>query len=330
MTDPDAIPLALLTPMALKLMRAVPDARKRFNLKLRAVLSGGEALGKELFEWAERELGLRINEGLGQTECNLIPGNNGRLMPIKPGSLGKATPGSVVAIIDDQGAIVPPGTIGHIACRRPHQVMFREYLNRPDATREKFIGDWLITGDLGRMDDDGYFWFQGRADDVITSSGYRIGPSEIEDALIKHPAVRMAAVFGVPDPLRTEIIRAFVLLNPGHAGTETLADELREAVRTRMAKHEVPRLIEFVDSLPMTTTGKIMRRELREMEKSKQSTWRCAAPAPAPDPLAPHPGRADAAMERGSSGAAPARSPPFRRAGIPAGAGRSDARRNRP
>jgi acyl-coenzyme A synthetase/AMP-(fatty) acid ligase len=197
---------------------------------------------------------------------------------------------------------------------------------RARSSREKVIGDWLITGDLGRMDDDGYFWFQGRADDVITSSGYRIGPSEIEDALIKHPAVRMAAVIGVPDPVRTEIIKAFAILNPGHAGTGTLADELREAVRTRMAKHEVPRLIEFVDSLPMTTTGKIMRRELRVMEKSKQSTWRCAAP----DPLAPHPGRADAAVERGSSGAAPARSPPFRRAGIPAGAGRSDARRNRP
>ena len=263
------VTLSLLTPTALKLMRAVPNALARYPLKLRAVLSGGEAVGKELYEWALRELKLQVNEGFGQTECNVILGNNGNVFPIKPGSLGKPTPGTEVAIINDDGQVVPPGSMGHIACKRPHPVMFREYLNRPDATREKFIGDWLITGDLGQMDEDGYFWFHGRADDVITSSGYRIGPSEIEDALLKHPAVRMAAVIGVPDPVRTEIIKAFIILNAGHTGSDALAEELRESVRSRMAKHEVPRLIEFVDSLPMTTTGKIMRRELREAEKAK-------------------------------------------------------------
>jgi acetyl-CoA synthetase len=148
--------------------------------------------------------------------------------------------------------------------------MFREYLNRPDATREKFIGEWLITGDLGQMDEDGYFWFHGRADDVITSAGYRIGPSEIEDALLKHPAVRMAAAIGVPDPVRTEIIKAFIIPAVGVTPSEALAEELRDSVRHRLARHEVPRLIEFVDSLPMTTTGKIMRRELREQEKAKK------------------------------------------------------------
>jgi acetyl-CoA synthetase len=269
--DQHGVTLALLTPTMLKLMRGVPNPLARYRLKLRAVLSGGEAVGKELVEWARRELDLSINEGFGQTECNVILGNNGNVMPIKPGSLGRPTPGSVVAIIDDQGNEVPPGQNGHIACRRPHPVMLKEYLNKPQATREKFIGDWLITGDTGHMDEDGYFWFHGRADDVITSSGYRIGPSEIEDALLKHPAVKMVAVIGVPDPVRTEAIKAFIIPAPGIVASDALVEELKDSVRTRLARHEVPRLIEFVDQLPMTTTGKIMRRELREREKARQA-----------------------------------------------------------
>ena len=145
--------------------------------------------------------------------------------------------------------------------------MLLEYLNKPEATRDKFIGDWLITGDAGHMDEDGYFWFHGRADDVITSSGYRIGPGEIEDALLKHDAVQMAAAIGVPDPVRTEVVKAFVIPSPGTTPSPELAEQLRDSVRSRLAKHEVPRMIEFVDALPMTTTGKIMRRELREREK---------------------------------------------------------------
>lgn len=263
------VTLALLTPTMLKLMRQVPDPRSRYDLKLRAVLSGGEAVGTGLLEWAQQELGLSVNEGFGQTECNVILGNNGNVFPIKPGSLGKPTPGAVVAIIDDDGNEVPPGTEGHIACKRPHPVMLLEYLNKPEATREKFIDDWLITGDVGHMDEDGYFWFHGRGDDVITSSGYRIGPGEIEDALLKHEAVQMAAAIGVPDPVRTEVIKAFIIPAPGVTPSEALEEELREFVRGRLAKHEVPRMIEFVESLPMTTTGKIMRRELREQEKQK-------------------------------------------------------------
>ncbi|MGR8921108.1 MAG: AMP-binding protein [Gammaproteobacteria bacterium] len=267
--DQHAVTLALLTPTMLKLMAQVPDPRSRFDLKLRAVLSGGEAVGAGLLEWAQKELGLSVNEGFGQTECNVILGNNGNVFPIKPGSLGKPTPGSIVAIIDDDGQEVAPGTEGHIACKRPHPVMLLEYLNKPEATREKFIGDWLITGDVGHMDEDGYFWFHGRGDDVITSSGYRIGPGEIEDALLKHESVQMAAAIGVPDPVRTEVIKAFIIPTPGTTPDDALADELREFVRGRLAKHEVPRMIEFVDALPMTTTGKIMRRELREQEKQK-------------------------------------------------------------
>lgn len=264
------VTLTLLTPTMLKLMRQVPNALDRYELKLRAALSGGEAVGKELLEWADRELKIKINEGFGQTECNVILGNNGNVFPIKPGSIGRPTPGSICAIVDDDGNELPPGTAGHIACKRPHPVMLLEYLNQPQATKDKFIGDWLITGDTGHMDTDGYFWFHGRADDVITSSGYRIGPGEIEDALLKHEAVQMVAVIGVPDPVRTEIVKAFVIPTAGVTPTSALADELRESVRNRLAKHEVPKLIEFVDSLPMTTTGKIMRRELREREKKNQ------------------------------------------------------------
>ena len=263
------VTLALLTPTMLKLMRQIEDPLSRHTLKLRSVLSGGEAVGAGLLEWAQEELNLAINEGFGQTECNVILGNNGNVFPIKPGSLGKPTPGSVVKIIDDSGAEVPCGQEGHIACQRPHPVMLLEYLNKPEATKEKFIGDMLITGDVGHMDEDGYFWFHGRGDDVITSSGYRIGPSEIEDALLKHEAIQMAAAIGIPDPVRTEIIKVFLILKEGVQGTQNLEDELKEFVRSRLAKHEVPRIIEFVESLPMTTTGKIMRRELRELEKQK-------------------------------------------------------------
>jgi len=263
---------AFLTPTALKLMRPIPNPRERFDLKLRVIASGGEAVGSEIFEWAQRELGIRINEVYGQTECNLILANNGSVMPIKPGSMGRPTPGTVTAIIDEQGQICPPGVEGQIACRRPHPVMLLEYLNRPDATAEKFLGDWLLTGDMGHMDEDGYFWFHGRGDDVITSSGYRIGPGEIEDALLKHPACRMVAAIGVPDPVRTEIIKAFIILNDGYEGTEELAAELKASVHTRLAKHEMPRLIEFVRELPLTTTGKIMRRVLRQAEADKRKS----------------------------------------------------------
>ena len=247
--DQHNVTLALLTPTMLKLMRQVPNALERYDLKLRAVLSGGEAVGKELLEWADRELSIKINEAFGQTECNVILGNNGNVFPIRPGSIGRPTPGTICSIIDDNGTVLPPGEEGHIACKRPHPVMLLEYLNKPEATREKYIGDWLITGDTGHMDEDGYYWFHGRADDVITSSGYRIGPGEIEDALLKHDAVQMVAVIGVPDPVRTEIVKAFIILAPGITGNEQLVDELRASVRSRLAKHEVPKMIEFVDSL---------------------------------------------------------------------------------
>jgi acetyl-CoA synthetase len=262
---------ALLTPTMLKMMRQVPNAMERHDVNLRSVFSGGEALGAEMFEWASENLKVGVNEGFGQTECNVVLGNCSLVMPVKAGALGKSLPGHEVAIIDDQtGEVLPAGTEGHIAVKAPNPVMLLEYWRNPEATKEKFINGWLLTGDAGTMDEDGYFWFQGRADDVITSSGYRIGPGEIENALIRHDAVTMAAAIGIPDPVRTESIKAFVLLAEGYEGTPELEAEITEMVRTRLAKHEYPRQIEFVDSLPMTTTGKIQRRELRLMEAAKR------------------------------------------------------------
>ena len=266
----------LLVPTMLRLMRQVPDPVRRFGAKLRAIYSGGELVGKELLEWGSEVLRIPINEVFGQTECNLVLGSNASVMPIKPGSIGRTVPGHVAAIVNDAGEEQPPGTIGNIAFRSPDPVMMLEYWGNPEATRDKYADGWLITGDLGVRDDDGYFWFQGRADDVITSGGYRIGPSEIEDALVRHPAVVMAAAIGVPDPVRTESIKAFVVLKDGFWGSPQLVDEIRTFVRDHLAKHEVPRDVEFVAALPMTTTGKIMRRQLRDAERAKQvGEFRC-------------------------------------------------------
>lgn len=260
---------ALLVPTMIRLMKQVPDPLARYNLELRSLVSGGEAVGAELIEWTLATLKVRINEVFGQTECNLVLGHNDRLMPSKPGSLGQPIPGHIGAVVDEDGNEVPPGAVGHIAFKRPDPVMLLEYWKDPQATRDKFVGDWLLTGDLGRRDEDGYFWYGGRADDVITSAGYRIGPGEIEEALLRHPAVRLAAAIGVPDPVRTESIKAFLVLAEGHQPSESLERDIREFVKTRLARHEYPRAIEFVDTLPTTTTGKIMRRELRERERAK-------------------------------------------------------------
>jgi acetyl-CoA synthetase len=216
-------------------------------------------------------LGCPINEGFGQTEANCIIGNSSLVMPIRYGSLGRSLPGHVAGIVDDEGTPLPPGSVGNLALKRPDPVMLLEYWRDPDATRTKFAGDWMITGDLAESDDEGYLWFRGRKDDVITSSGYRIGPTEIEDAIVRHPKVALAAVIGAPDPERTEIIKAFVVLASGCGPTQELADEIRASVRDRLARHEYPREIEFVASLPMTATGKILRRELREREVAKRS-----------------------------------------------------------
>ncbi len=262
----------LLVPTMIRLMKQVPNPRSRYELKVRSLISGGEAVGPEIIEWTQDALGIRINEVFGQTECNLVLGHNAALMAPKPGSLGQPIPGHVGAIVDDAGNELPAGEVGQIAFRRPDPVMLLEYWNNPVATRDKFAGDWLLTGDLGVRDEDGYFWYRSRADDVITSAGYRIGPGEIEEALLRHPAVRLAAAIGVPDAVRTESIKAFLVLAEDQQPTDALAQEIREFVKTRLARHEYPRDIEFVDALPTTTTGKIMRRELRERERARAAS----------------------------------------------------------
>lgn len=259
---------AFMPPTALKLMRQVDNPRGRFDYHMRSIGSGGESLGAELLDWGRETFGLTINEFYGQTECNLVVGNCADVMEIRPGSMGKPIPGHEVAIIDNDGNRLAAGQEGHIAIRRPDPVMFLGYWKNEQATKEKFIGDWLITGDVGQTDEDGYIWYVGRDDDVITTAGYRVGPGEIEDCLIKHPAVQMAAVIGVPDPIRTESIKAYIVLREGIEGSDDLAKEIQTFVKTQLAAHEYPRQVAFIDTLPMTTTGKVMRRKLRDLPEN--------------------------------------------------------------
>lgn len=253
-----------LPPTALKMMRQVESPETRWTLNLRSVASGGETLGAELIGWGRKTFGLTINEFYGQTECNMIVSSSSAIMDARPGIMGRAVPGHDVNIVDDRGNLLGNDELGNIGVRRPDPVMFLGYWNNPDATQKKFAGDWLLTGDTGMRDAKGWIRFVGRDDDVITSSGYRIGPGEIEDCLLKHPAVALAGVVGKPDPQRTEIVKAFIVLKDGVTGSDELAKEIADFVKTRLAAHEYPREISFVDALPMTTTGKVIRRELRD------------------------------------------------------------------
>jgi acetyl-CoA synthetase len=246
------------------MMRAAPSPRGRHDFKLRSVASGGESLGIEALEWGKEAFGIVINEFYGQTECNLVLGSCAQLGMLKPGAIGKPIPGHTVAVIGRDGAPLKAGEIGQIAVKRPDPVMFLEYWGKPAATRDKFIGDWMTTGDQGVTDEEGYISFVGRDDDVITSSGFRIGPGEIEDCLLRHPAVALAAVVGKPDALRTEIVKAFIVLKKGQSASDALAAEIQTFVRTRLSAHEYPREVAFIDDMPMTTTGKVIRRLLRE------------------------------------------------------------------
>jgi acetyl-CoA synthetase len=253
---------AFIPPTALRMLRSAGKPRQA--LRLRTLGSGGESLGEETYVWGRETLGLTINEFYGQTECNLVLSSAAAIGVSKPGAIGKPVPGHTVAVIRADGSACKPGELGQIAVKRPDPVMFLEYWKRPDATREKFIGDWMTTGDQGVADDEGYVRFVGRDDDVITSAGYRIGPGEIEDCLIRHPAVALAAAVGKPDPVRTEIVKAFVQLKPGFAPSNALAVEIQDFVRTRLSAHEYPREVAFIEQLPMTTTGKVIRRLLRD------------------------------------------------------------------
>ncbi len=261
-----AVTNAFIPPTALKMLRVLPDLKSIYDLKLRAIMSAGEQVGEELIHWGRDALGLTINEMWGQTEFNYIVGNCSAIMPPKPGSMGKPYPGHRVDVIDDAGNVMGDDEEGELAACCDDPVMFLGYWNNPQATADKISANWFRTGDVGYRDADGFLWFVGRKDDVITSSGYRIGPGEIEDSLLKHPAVLQAAVVGKPDELRGEIVKAFVVLTDGYQSSPELASEIQQSVRERLSAHEYPREVEFIDSLPMTTTGKVRRIDLRARE----------------------------------------------------------------
>jgi acetyl-CoA synthetase len=255
---------------ALRMLRQYP-APGRFGVRLRSVASGGEALGEDLIGWGRDTLGLTINEFYGQTEVNLVVGNNGDVMPVKPGSMGRPIPGHIVGVIDKDGIEVAAGEVGTVAVKRPDPVMFLEYWNKPEATRAKFIGDWCLLGDLAWRDDDGYLWFKSRDDDVIISSSYRIGPTEVEECLNRHPKVAMSGVIGSPDPVRGEVVKAYVVLADGVEDGPGVLEEIQTFVKRQLSAHEYPRQIRSVSELPLTVTGKIQRMRLREMDAAERA-----------------------------------------------------------
>ncbi len=255
---------AFIPPTALRMLRAAPNPKGRYAINMRSIGSGGESLGAETYEWGKSAFGLVINEFYGQTECNIVLAACNAIGVSKAGAIGKPVAGHTVGIIDSNGNQLKAGETGQIAVKRPDPVMFLEYWGKPEETRDKFIGDWMTTGDQGVMDDEGYVSFVGRDDDVITSAGFRIGPGEIEDCLIRHPAVALAAAVGKPDALRTEIVKAFIVLKKGFAASDELASDIQGFVKTRLSAHEYPREVAFIDDMPMTTTGKVIRRLLRE------------------------------------------------------------------
>jgi len=262
---------AFLFPTALKMMmKAFPEPRTHFDVNLRSIMSAGESLGTTVFEWARAALGTTVNEMFGQTEMNYIVGNSQAHWPALPGSMGRPYPGHRIAVIGDDGREVARGEPGDVAVHRiapdgtPDPVFFLGYYNNAEGTRRKFSGDWCRTGDVATMDAEGYLWYQGRADDVFKVAGYRIGPSEIENCLVRHPAVANAAVVPAPDEMRGNVVKAFVVLAPGQVASDGLVAALQEHVRRTLAPYEVPKHVEFIDALPMTTTGKVQRKVLRD------------------------------------------------------------------
>jgi len=275
-----------LFPTALKaMMKAYPHPSAQFQLDVQAIMSAGEAVGDAVFTYCRDELGVTVNEMFGQTEVNYIVGNcamngdtaDGVGWPARAGSMGRAYPGHRVAVIDDDGQECEVGVAGDVALHRfdmhgdPDPIFFLGYWNQPEATARKYTGDWCRTGDLATRDAEGYLWYQGRADDVFKAAGYRIGPSEIENCLVKHASVANAAVVPKPDAERGNVVKAYVVLSTGFAASDALVQELQQHVRGLLAPYEYPKEIEFIAALPMTTTGKVQRRVLRLQEEERLS-----------------------------------------------------------
>jgi acetyl-CoA synthetase len=284
---------SFLFPTALKaMMKAYPQPRKHFKLKLEGLMSAGEAVGDAVFEYCKTEMDVVVNEMFGQTEVNYIVGNCNRFWPARPGSMGKGYPGHRVAVIDDDGQECAVGVPGDVAVNRhdvhgqPDPIFFLGYWKKEAATQAKFTGrhgidDWCRTGDMATRDADGYLWYEGRADDIFKAAGYRIGPGEIENCLVKHPAVANAAVVPKPDKERGAVVKAYVVLAPDigaarariHSSKATfdaeITAQLQLHVKKMLAPYEYPKEIEFIDALPMTTTGKVQRRVLRLQEQER-------------------------------------------------------------
>ncbi|ASS86847.1 acetate--CoA ligase [Geobacillus lituanicus] len=249
------------------LMGAGDEIVKKYDLSsLRHILSVGEPLNPEVIRWGMKVFGRRIHDTWWMTETGGHLICNYPCMEIKPGSMGKPIPGVEAAIIDDQGNVLPPYRMGNLAIKKGWPSMMKTIWNNPQKYESYFIGDWYVSGDSAYMDEDGYFWFQGRVDDVINTSGERVGPFEVESKLVEHPAVAEAGVIGKPDPVRGEIIKAFIALREGYEPSEELKEDIRQFVKKGLAAHAAPREIEFRDKLPKTRSGKIMRRVLKAWE----------------------------------------------------------------
>ncbi|HET7325107.1 MAG TPA: AMP-binding protein, partial [Halococcus sp.] len=271
----DEFPITVLfsVPTAYRMLRTNEEVLSTTDLDLRHALSIGEPLSAGVVEWGEDALGVTILDTYGQTETGNMVINNYPTMELRPGSMGKPLPGIESAIVDPEtGEELPTGETGEIAHRGDFPCFFAEYWENPEKTEACFENDWYLSGDLAHLDEDGYFWFEGRADDVILSSGYRIGPFEVESSLGEHPAVAEAAVVPKPHEERGNIVKAYIVLAGEYDPDERLAEEIKSHVRNELSAHEYPREVEFVDDLPKTVTGKIRRTELRDRTADVDST----------------------------------------------------------
>lgn len=247
----------------LRAMGRVSDPQGRFRPRLRSIASAGASLPPDIQDWGRSTFGLTMNEVYSQTETGPVIANNSTAMELRPGSMGRAVPGHQVAVVDEEGRELPPGETGMIAVRRGDPGTFLGYWNDDVSTVAKYVGPWLATGDLGRRDHTGYFWYVDRGDEVIVSGGYRIGPGEVESCLMRHPAVKIAAAIGVPDTAEGEVVKAIVVLKPGRHGDNALNRELQDFARRGLAAQSWPRAIEFVSDLPMTASGRVLRGAVR-------------------------------------------------------------------
>lgn len=272
MVERHGVTRGLYAPTALKRLRELPSPRKMFpNLRLRCIFSGGEAVSPELKRWAREELGVQFNMAYGQTEANATVGTCTALEEFPIEALGKPLPGHDLQIVNQDGEVVRAGEVGEIALRKGDPVLMATYFRNEKAYNERFVGDWYLTGDTGWKDDTGYIYFKGRIDDVIKTSGYRVGPGEVEAAIIAVEGVASCAVIGVPDERVGETIKAFVKVMPGVQESAELTGRIQAHVRSVLAVHEYPREIEYMEEFPMTVTGKIRRRDLREAEIAKRA-----------------------------------------------------------